>query len=56
MDHRPCSGKNGPYNERDLKVLIHVENNEIAGDDELIHLNWNIFENAYRLPGEAIAS
>jgi len=38
-----------------MRTLVHVQDEKIARDDELTHLNWDILQNAYRSPGGAIS-
>ena len=50
VDHRSNSSeKRSPQNDRHLGVLIHIQENKIARDDELTHLDWNILQNTHRL-------
>jgi len=40
--------------QEDIEVLIHIENNEVTGANELTHLNYNTLYNTYKFPGGAI--
>jgi len=55
IDFRPsCSKKWSPQNDRHMGPLIHIHNKEVAWDDKHTHPNWNVFQDAYKLPNGAI--